>query len=139
MGICASSQHSTTKGGNSSRPPPTTKIIHPNGKLQEFRQPIKASLLLSQNPECFLCDSELMYVNLRLPRVPEDEQLRSDRFYFLLPLSESQATLSLQELCSLAVKASESLSHLNTVYSSQRHHFMLARVQNLDIELTFNV
>ncbi|KAE8654389.1 putative Transcriptional regulator SUPERMAN [Hibiscus syriacus] len=134
MGVCASSQHSTRKGGNSSRPPPTTKIIHPNGNLQEFRQPIKACLILSQNPDCFLCDSELMYVNSRPPRVPDDEQLRLDRIYFLMPLSKSQATLSLQELCSLAVKASGSLSHLNTVYSSQGIIFMFSRVQNLEVE-----
>ncbi|KAK9001563.1 hypothetical protein V6N11_083343 [Hibiscus sabdariffa] len=119
MGICLSSQCSTTKGGNSSRPPPTTKIIHPNGKLQEFRQPIRASLILSQNPNCFLCNSELMYVDSRLPHVPEDEQLQPDQIYFLMPLSKSQATLSLQELCSLAIKASEPLSHLNKVFRDQ--------------------
>ena len=119
MGICASSQY-TTKGGNLSWPPPTSKIIYPDGRLQEFRQPIKARLILSQNPNCFLCNSELMYVNSRLPHVPEDEELQLDQIYFLMPLSKSQATLSLQELCSLAIKASTVLSHLDKVYSSQK-------------------
>ncbi|XVF00641.1 hypothetical protein REPUB_Repub04eG0018500 [Reevesia pubescens] len=119
MGICASSQY-MTKGGRLSWPPATTKIIYPNGKLQEFRQPIKASLILSQNPNCFLCNSELMYVNSRLPQVPEDEELQLDQIYFLMPESKSQAPLSLQELCLLAIKASTALSHLNNVYSSQK-------------------
>ncbi|XWS55270.1 hypothetical protein CRYUN_Cryun10bG0160800 [Craigia yunnanensis] len=119
MGICASSQY-TTKGGNLSWPQPTTKIIYPDGRLQEFRQPIKASLVLSQNSNCFLCNSELMYVNSCLPHVPEDEELQLDQIYFLMPRSKSQAPLSLQELCSLAIKASTALSHLDKVYSSQR-------------------
>ncbi|XVE48632.1 hypothetical protein DITRI_Ditri01bG0017400 [Diplodiscus trichospermus] len=119
MGICASSLY-TTKGGNLCWPPPTTKIIYPDGRLQEFRQPIKASFVLSQNPNCFLCNSELMYVNSRLPRVHEDEELQLDQIYFLMPLSKSQATISLQELCSLAIKASTALSHLDMVYSSSQ-------------------
>ncbi|XVF45820.1 hypothetical protein PTKIN_Ptkin02bG0237400 [Pterospermum kingtungense] len=120
MGICASSQY-TTKGGNLiSWPPATTKIIYPDGRVQEFRQPIKASLVLSQNPNCFLCNSELMYVNSRLPQVPEDEELQLDQIYFLMPLSQSQSTLSLQELCSLAIKASAALSRLDKVCSSQK-------------------
>ncbi|GMJ06979.1 hypothetical protein HRI_004367100 [Hibiscus trionum] len=119
MGICLSSRYSMMKSENLSRPPPTTKIIHPDGKLQEFRQPIRASLILSRNPNCFLSNSELMYVDSRLPHVPEDEQLQPDQIYFLLPLSKSQATLSLQELCLLAIKASEPLSHLNNVLSDQ--------------------
>ncbi|OMO92188.1 hypothetical protein COLO4_17794 [Corchorus olitorius] len=116
MGNCASS-HYTTKSGNL---PPTTKIIHPDGMLQEFRQPIKASLVLSQNPNTFLCNSELMYVNSLLPQVPEDEELQLDQIYFLMPCSKSQAQLSLQELCSLAIKASSALSHLDKIYSSQK-------------------
>ncbi|KAK8613763.1 hypothetical protein V6N13_101519 [Hibiscus sabdariffa] len=72
-----------------------------------------------RNPNCFLCNSELMYVDSRLPHVPEDEQLQPDQIYFLMPLSKSQATLSLQELCSLAIKASEPLSHLNKVFRDQ--------------------
>ncbi|KAK8486670.1 hypothetical protein V6N11_033123 [Hibiscus sabdariffa] len=79
----------------------------------------RASLILSQNPDCFLCNSELMYVDSRLPHVPKDEQLQPGQIYFLMPLSKSQATLSLQEPCSLAIKASEPLSHLNKVFSDQ--------------------
>ncbi|XVE94096.1 hypothetical protein REPUB_Repub01dG0251500 [Reevesia pubescens] len=120
MGICSSSQY-TTKGGNYlSWPPPTTKIIYPDGRLEEFRQSMKASLVLSQNPNCFLCNSELMYVNSRLPHVPEDEELQLDQIYFLMPRCKSLTPLSLQELCSLAIKASSALSHLNKVYSAQK-------------------
>ncbi|XVF68187.1 hypothetical protein PTKIN_Ptkin10aG0184300 [Pterospermum kingtungense] len=119
MGVCASSQ-STTKGGSLLIwPLPTAKVIYPDGRLQEFRQPIKASLVLSQNPNCFLCNSEVMYVNSPLPHVPEDEQLQQGQIYFLMPLSKSHAPLSLQELCSLAIKASTVLSHLDMVHSSQ--------------------
>ncbi|MBA0572664.1 hypothetical protein Golob_002990 [Gossypium lobatum] len=120
MGICASSQYSMKKVGTLRWPHPTTKIIHPDGKLQELRQPVKASLILSQNPSCFLCNSELMYINSPLPHVPGDELLQLDQIYFLLPLSKFEATLSLQELCLLAIKASEYISLLNRAYSSQK-------------------
>nr|KJB77890.1 hypothetical protein B456_012G163600 [Gossypium raimondii] len=61
-----------------------------------------------------------MYINSPLPPVSGDELLQLDQIYFLLPLSKSEATLSLQELCSLAIKASEYISLLNRAYSSQK-------------------
>ncbi|TYJ44569.1 hypothetical protein E1A91_A03G234700v1 [Gossypium mustelinum] len=117
MGICSSSQYTTKADNRLTWPPPTTtKIIYPDGNLQQLIQPIKASVVLSQNPSCFLCNSELMYVNSCLPQVPGDEQLQLDQIYFLMPLSMSQAPLSL-ELCSLAIKAGAALSRLNEAYS----------------------
>ncbi|TYI95379.1 hypothetical protein E1A91_D02G275800v1 [Gossypium mustelinum] len=118
MGICSSSQYTIKADNRLTWPPPsTTKIIYPDGNLQQLSQPIKASVVLSQNPSCFLCNSELMYVNSCLPQVPGDEQLQLDQIYFLMPLSMSQAPLPLEELCSLAIKAGAALSRLNEAYS----------------------
>lgn len=117
MGNCSATPHQHTKNGDKSYinwPTPTqiatANIIYMDGKLQRFRQSIKASQVLSQNPGCFLCSSESMYVDSYLQHVSEDEDLKLGQIYFLMPLSKSQAPLTLQELCSLAIKASSALS-----------------------------
>ncbi|XP_010068126.2 uncharacterized protein LOC104454953 [Eucalyptus grandis] len=114
MGNCASPQI-TRNGGLamttrhhdwSPSPPYMLKVIHMDGRLQEFPQTIKASQLLSQNPNCFLCSSESMFIDSLAPQIHEEEDLCLGQLYFLLPLSMSRVPLSLRELCLLAVKAS---------------------------------
>ncbi|XP_030442071.2 uncharacterized protein LOC115664258 [Syzygium oleosum] len=114
MGNCAASQI-TRNGGLamtshhhnwSSSPPPKLELIHMDGRLEEFTQTVKASHLLSQNPDCFLCSSESMFIDSIVPQIHEEEDLHLGQLYFLLPLSMSQAPLSLRELCLLAIKAS---------------------------------
>ncbi|KAB5541393.1 hypothetical protein DKX38_014367 [Salix brachista] len=114
MGNCASPQY-TKKVGGGLNWPSTAKIIHVDGRLQEFRQPIKASHVLSLNPNNFLCGSESMYIDCHLPQVPDDEELQLGQLYFLVPLSKSKAPLSLQELCALASKASASLAQSDSM------------------------
>ncbi|KAJ4716441.1 HTH-type transcriptional regulator [Melia azedarach] len=109
MGNCAAPQY-RKNGVNYINWPATAKIIHLDGRLQEFRQPIKAGSILSENPNCFLCCSESMYIGSQAPRLPEDEELQLGQIYFLMRLSKSQFPLTLQELCSLAIKASSALS-----------------------------
>ncbi|KAL7236711.1 hypothetical protein ACSBR1_019921 [Camellia fascicularis] len=111
MGICVSSQIIRRCG--TTKYPPTTMIIDMSAHHQEFTQPIKASHILAQNPNTFLCSSETMYVGSHAPHVPYDEELQLGQIYFLMPLptSKSQKTpLSLQDLCALAIKASTALN-----------------------------
>ena len=110
MGICASSQY-TSKGRIALNWPSTAKIIHLDGTLQELRDPIKAGNILSQNPDCFLCSSESMYINSHVPLIPQNEELQLGQIYFLMPLSNSHEPLSLQDLCTLAIKAHAALTH----------------------------
>jgi hypothetical protein len=71
MGNCASPQYKEkVAGGGLNRTSPA-KIVHIDGRLQEFREPIKASNVLSLNPNSFLCSSESMYIDRRLPQVPD--------------------------------------------------------------------
>lgn len=110
MGICASSQY-TSQGGIVLKWPSTAKIIHLDGTLQELKHPIKAEQILSQNLGCFLCSSESMYINSHIPFIPQNEELKLGQIYFLMPLSKSHQTLSLQDLCTLAIKAHAALTH----------------------------
>lgn len=115
MGICSSS-HLMSKNGRCLSWPSTSKIVHLDGKLQEFLHPIQAGLILSQNPNCFLCSSESMFINSHAPQVPDKEELQLGQIYFLMPLSKSRSPLSLQDLCILAVKASAAIAHPNTAH-----------------------
>ncbi|XP_057493258.1 uncharacterized protein LOC130778783 [Actinidia eriantha] len=86
-------------------------VIGLDGGLQEFKQPIKACYILSQNPKCFLCSSETMFLGSHAPHVTDDEALQLGQIYFLMPISKSQTPLSLQDLCVLAIKASTALNN----------------------------
>lgn len=103
-------------------------------KLQEFVQPIKAGHVLSQNPKCFLCNSEFIYVDSFLAKMTEEEQLQPGQIYFLMPHSKSQMPFSLQELCELAIKARAALAH-HMGYPSEK----LFQVSNKNVRLCFRV
>ncbi|KAI3946085.1 hypothetical protein MKX01_024841 [Papaver californicum] len=111
MGVCASSE--TTKRGPSGvgsiSSQSTAEVIHTDGRLQEFKQPIRAEHILSQNSNCFLYSSETMYIDMIIPKMAEPEELQMGQVYFLLPLSHSRQPLSISELCALAIKASSVL------------------------------
>ncbi|RZC45496.1 hypothetical protein C5167_038449 [Papaver somniferum] len=111
MGVCASSETTRRRpsGGGIMSSESTAKVIHTDGRLQEFKQPIRAEHILSQNPNCFLCSSETMYVDMIIPKMDETEELQMGQVYFLLPLSHSRQPLTISELCALAIKASSVL------------------------------
>ena len=117
MGICVSYQY-TINDVSSLTWSSTAKIIHLDGKLQQFKQSIKAGHIVSQNPNCFLYSSDSMFIDAHVPQVPEDEELQLGEIYFLMPLCQSHKPLSLQELCALALKASNALTHLDKGSSS---------------------
>lgn len=86
-------------------------IIDTEGRLQQVKESTKAEDVLSQNPNCFMCSSESMYVGRVVPHVGPKEELQIGHIYFLLPLSQSQIPLSLQDLGALAIKANAALAH----------------------------
>ncbi|CAK7329755.1 unnamed protein product [Dovyalis caffra] len=61
-----------------------------------------------------------MYIDCHLPQVPDDEELQLGQLYFLMPLSQSNVPLSLQQLGALACKASASLAHLDLGFTSEK-------------------
>lgn len=86
-------------------------VIQSNGKLQEFKQPIRAGNLLSQNPSCFVCCSETMNVDSFPVQMAEDDELQVGQLYFLMPISKSHSLITLQDLCTLAIKASAAINN----------------------------
>ncbi|KAL2477200.1 hypothetical protein Fot_46214 [Forsythia ovata] len=107
MGICASSHLISKRGGSMDFPP--AKVVHLDGRLQEFQRRIAAEEVLSLNPNCFICSSDTMYINSPPPQMAPDDVLKLGQIYFLMPISKSQNPISLQDLCALAIKASKAL------------------------------
>ena len=109
MGNGASSQCRNKAGKLNRRS--SVNVINVEGKLQRYKVGIKAKDVLSQNPNCFMCSSESMYVGSLLPHVALREELRLEHVYFLIPLSKSHTPLSLEYLGQLAIKANTALAH----------------------------
>ncbi|CAI0458574.1 unnamed protein product [Linum tenue] len=114
MGLCISSSHP-----NSGNKFPATeeiiantvKVVNADGKLQEFRHPIRAGKVvsLSSSPGrcCFVCSSESMSIGELAPPLGDEEELQLGQLYFLLPVYYfARNPLSISDLCDLAVKAS---------------------------------
>ncbi|VFQ67877.1 unnamed protein product [Cuscuta campestris] len=114
MGICTSSHVvGWPSGGRSFVPKPSTAaavVVNENGEVQERRRPVKAADVLSENPNCFLSNSESMSVDSEIPQVRGDEDLEIGQLYFLLPVSKARSPLSLQDMCKLAANASAALN-----------------------------
>ncbi|OAY33883.1 uncharacterized protein LOC110629303 [Manihot esculenta] len=110
MGLCASSQ-SRNSIKHHSPSQSTIKVVRCDGKLQELKQPIKASYIKTQNPNFFLCSSESMIVGMCVPEISDDEELQLGQIYFLLPLSQAHKPLFLPDLCALAAIASSSIGN----------------------------
>ncbi|GLT39111.1 hypothetical protein SLA2020_133180 [Shorea laevis] len=121
MGACLSSSNPSPRktgtvvgaGGalTATKHLPTAKVVHMDGRIQDFKPPVQAKHVTSQNPDHFLCSSEAMSIGTSVPAMPNDEELQPDQIYFLLPLSDSNKSLSLPDLCALAVKASSGLGN----------------------------
>nr|ACU16055.1 unknown [Glycine max] len=105
---CAPTQYAS-KGGNHSWQS-TVNIVHLDGKLQQLKESIKAWKVLSENPNCYICCSESMYVGSPMPPLAPSEELQLGLIYFLAPIPKSRIPLSLQDLGALAIKANAALA-----------------------------
>ncbi|KAL5704946.1 hypothetical protein ACHQM5_023302 [Ranunculus cassubicifolius] len=100
MGICNSCESTSVA---------TAKLILPDGQLQEYPYPIKASYLLQKYPSYFICDSDSMEFDGCMSALCDNEELQAGHLYFALPLRKLRYPLLAEEMASLAVKASLAL------------------------------
>ncbi|CAL0314429.1 unnamed protein product [Lupinus luteus] len=87
----------------------TAKLVHQDGRLQEFPYPVKVSYLLQEHPTCFICNSDEMDFDDVVTAVDENDVLQPGQLYFALPLSLLRQPLQPAEMAALAVKASSAL------------------------------
>ncbi|KAE8651930.1 hypothetical protein Csa_006329 [Cucumis sativus] len=127
MGVCASTQTPLTRNPKCGVKFPkqqqqqqqllnldSIKVVHMDGFIEEFSDPIKASKITSRNPNFFLCNSEQMLIGSCVPSLSSDENLQMGQIYFLLPLSLAHSPLSLPDLCNFAIKASSALRNIQS-------------------------
>ncbi|KAL6209673.1 hypothetical protein ACLB2K_020613 [Fragaria x ananassa] len=103
MGISSSSSTSVA----------TTKLVLPDGQLQEFSNPIRASYVLQKiSSPGFVCDADDMDLGDFITAVNGDEELQLGQLYFVLPLSWLNKPLRAEEMAALAVRASLALCNM---------------------------
>ncbi|KAK9053196.1 hypothetical protein SSX86_029828 [Deinandra increscens subsp. villosa] len=101
MGICISSPSPSL---------PTSKLILPDGRLQEFFHPTKVSDVLHSHPSTFICNSDEMDFDDLVSPINHHENLQPGQLYFALPLKRLNHPLQPEEMAALAVKASAALA-----------------------------
>lgn len=111
MGICNSSEATAIVSS-------TTKVILPDGRLQEYDQPVKVSYVVQKEPTCFICNSDDMELNGYVTALNSDEELRLGQLYFMLPLPMLRKRLHGEEMAALAVKANNVLMQHPRWYTS---------------------
>ncbi|KNA09505.1 hypothetical protein SOVF_152840 [Spinacia oleracea] len=100
MGICSSCESTSVA---------TAKLILPDGRLEEFSYPVKASYILLKDPNVFICNSEEMDFDGVVAAVRAEEELQPGQLYFALPLKRLSRPLTAEEMAALAVKANAAL------------------------------
>ncbi|XP_074580433.1 uncharacterized protein LOC141836865 [Curcuma longa] len=116
MGACISSASATAAVDDDSKHQylQTAKVIAPDGCLLEYHAEITVRAVLDDAGHhlfnTFLCSSDELYFNAKIPALAAEETLRLGQIYFLLPLSKLHHPLSGSDMAELAVRASVALS-----------------------------
>ncbi|XP_021725465.1 uncharacterized protein LOC110692729 [Chenopodium quinoa] len=100
MGICSSCESTSVA---------TAKLILEDGRLEEFSYPVKASYLLSKDPNVFICNSDEMDFDGYVSAVRAEDELQPGQLYFALPLAKLSRPLHAEDMAALAVKANAAL------------------------------
>ncbi|KAG9449056.1 hypothetical protein H6P81_009021 [Aristolochia fimbriata] len=74
------------------------KVAFRDGRVEEYRRPLKAAELMLDNPRHFVCDSGSLRVGCRVPGLSADEELEPRRLYLLLPMDMLFSVLTNEEM-----------------------------------------
>ncbi|KAL1544263.1 hypothetical protein AAHA92_21136 [Salvia divinorum] len=88
----------------------TAKLILVDGQLHEFVWPVRVSLLLPTDSDCFICSSDEMEFGEFPAAMGGDEVLQPGEIYFELPLAWRNVRLQAEDMAALALKASLALA-----------------------------
>ena len=96
MGSCLSCGSSSTFKN--------VRVVHLNGYVESFEEPISVSQVIGTPPKHFVCTSAQLLSPSASKPLKADTQLQPGLVYFLLPYSILQADVSPLDLASLAKK-----------------------------------
>ena len=97
MGACFSSRTTSASTFNNIR------VVHLNGFVEEFENPVNVAQVADKSPKHFLCTQVQLLSTCPKPLKP-DTQLEPGNIYFLLPFSALQADVSPMDLASIVRK-----------------------------------
>ncbi|WOL19509.1 hypothetical protein Cni_G28307 [Canna indica] len=112
MGACLSSSFATIPTYPA---PKTAKVVAVDGSLREYSSEVKVRevLALHHPPAAwFICSSDELYCNTKIPALRSQDSLKLGQLYFVLPVVRLGYPLSGSDMAALAIKASVALSAL---------------------------
>lgn len=80
------------------------RVVHLDGFVEDFHQPISASQVIGNLPKHFVCTSIQLLSSSYKPLKRDTSQLQPGQLYFMLPYSVLQADVSPVDLACLAKK-----------------------------------
>lgn len=112
MGCCFSSAAAASV--DSSIRPSTAKVIGLDGSLTEYPVPLTASqVIIASAGDSFVCSSDVLFPDERIPALEPEAPLRSGQIYFVLPSTKLAYPLSASDMAALSMTASSALSSLS--------------------------
>ncbi|XP_074568949.1 uncharacterized protein LOC141825460 [Curcuma longa] len=112
MGCCFSSAAAASV--DSSTRPSTAKVIGLDGSLTEYPVPLTASqVIIASAGDSFVCSSDVLFPDERIPALEPEAPLRSGQIYFVLPSTKLAYPLSASDMAALSMTASSALSSLS--------------------------
>ncbi|KAJ3672790.1 hypothetical protein LUZ60_006164 [Juncus effusus] len=112
MGACNSCEATPVAADTSTSSPITAKVVLPDGTLQEYAWPVKASLVIhkaSPSGTCFLSSSDDLQPGCHVAAVRPDSELMLGQLYFVLPACMLRRRLGSDQMAELALRASAAL------------------------------
>ncbi|XP_058106368.1 uncharacterized protein LOC131249585 [Magnolia sinica] len=125
MGCCFSSQTNAVASS-------TAKVISVDGTLHEYSVPATVAHVLKSERESdslFVCNSDKLYFDQRIPPLDPSEELQVGQIYFVLPISKLHYPLTASDMAAMAVKASEALNEEEPKESSRRRWRRRKKIQ----------
>jgi hypothetical protein len=117
---------------------PTARVVLPSGELREYSQPATAAVALKEVGHAkqgwFLCDADAMGLQGSVTAVASADELRPGQIYFVLPAEMLCRSLTLEDLSSLAVKASAALVKASSAGGRRRRGSVVPLVFEPSVE-----
>ncbi|CAK8564099.1 unnamed protein product [Lathyrus sativus] len=82
------------------------RVVHLDGFVEDFHQPISAYQVIGNQPKHFVCTSIQLLSSSYKPLKQDNSQLKPGQLYFMLPYSVLQADVSPVDLACLAKRLS---------------------------------
>ncbi|KAK1421664.1 hypothetical protein QVD17_24168 [Tagetes erecta] len=125
MGACLSSEMDKSSS--------CAFVVTMEGELIEYPTPVFVSELVF--PPCaFVCNSDCLYYEQRIPALDREEELEAGQIYFILEKTMVDRRLSNSDMAALALKASIAL---NSKSNKNKARISPLAVENEDINYTY--